>query len=317
MAPRVLLPGPRSMPVPGAGEDWPIAAAPAPCPAAAALMHDAARFGKTYQLLAIQDGEIVLEAHGDGKTAESTSVSWSMAKSWLHALVGVAIRRGVLPQDLHRPVREYWPRCPAEWAGDARAEITMDHLLKMRPNIEWREDYVDGGESDVIPMLAGYAGTDDGPAAAHSPPGERCGDSMGVWTAQKAAVAGDAQPGQVFNYSSGFSNLVSDILTTALCPDGGPAERKAAMLSFFEDHLAGPLGCAGRLQPKFDASGTFVGSSWLYGAARDFARLPMLYLLGGCWGETRLLPEGWAEYASTISADEEEPGGPKCEYLST
>ena len=41
----------------------------------------------------------------------------------------------------------------------------------------------------------------------------------------------------------------------------------------------------------------------------------MLYLLGGCWGETRLLPEGWAEYASTISAAEEELGGSKCEPL--
>ena len=86
----------------------------------------------------------------------------------------------------------------------------MHHLLTMRPNLQWREDYVDGGESDVIPMLAGYAGSTDGPAAAHSPPGERCGKSMGLWTAQKTAV-GD--PGQLFNYSSGFSNLISDIPT--------------------------------------------------------------------------------------------------------
>ena len=316
------------MPTPGA--EWPVAASPTPCAAADELMQGVERFGKTYALVAIRDGEVVYEAYGEGKTAASTSVSWSMAKSWLHALVGVAIRRGVLPADLDRPVREFWPRCPPEWADDARAGITMGHLLQMRPNLQWREDYVDGGESDVIPMLAGYASPkanpegegpiwqtlevdkDEGPAPAHSPPGERCGDSMGVWTANMPAT-GDA-PGAKFNYSSGFSNLVSDILTTALCPDGGAAERKAAMLSFFEDHLAGPLGCGGRLQPKFDASGTFVGSSWLYGTALDFARLPFLYLLDGVWGGVRVLPEGWAEYACTISAAEEEEGGPKCEH---
>ena len=41
--------------------------------------------------------------------------------------------------------------------------------------------------------------------------------------------------------------------------------------------------------------GTFVGSSWLYGTALDFARLPFLYLLDGVWGGVRVLPEGWAE----------------------
>lgn len=264
-----------------------------------------------YQLLAIRGGKIIYEAHGEGKTAESTSVSWSMAKSWLHALVGVAIRRDVLPADLEQPVREYWARCPAEWASDARAGITMADLLTMRPNLQWREDYVDGGESDVIPMLSGYAGTPDGPAATHSPPGERCAESMGVWAATMPAT-GDA-PGDTFNYSSGFSNIISDVLTTALCPDGGPTERKAAMLEFFHKHLAGPIGCGGRMQPKFDASGTFVGSSWLYGTARDFARLPTLYMLGGCWGTVRVLPEGWAEQAYAVSAPEAETGGPKCE----
>eukprot|EP01047_Picozoa_sp_COSAG01_P076030 COSAG01_NODE_13220_length_1617_cov_11.884717_2_plen_204_part_00 len=129
--------------------------------------------------------------------------------------------------------------------------------------------------------------------------------------------ATSAAPGAVFNYSSGVSNIVSDILTTALCPSGGSAERRASMLRFFEEELAGPIGCGGgRLQLKFDGSGTFVGSSWLYGTARDFARLPVLYLCGGCWAGRRLLPEGWAERASTVtdppdmtSCPEEEGGG--------
>jgi hypothetical protein len=79
-------------------------------------------------------------------------------------------------------------------------------------------------------------------------------------------------PGSLFNYSSGTTNIIVDILTCALCPDGGPGqsarrtgdERKAAFMEFFQS-FAGPTGmnCT-YAAPKFDRAGTFVGSSWLY-----------------------------------------------------
>ena len=112
--------------------------------------------------VALHRGQVVHERYGyqpesafgpaAAVTPDSTLISWSMAKSVTHALVGLCVADGLLD-----------PSAPAtvpEWAGDGRRSITLQHLLNMRSGLHFVEDYVDGEVSHVIDMLFG-AGKDD------------------------------------------------------------------------------------------------------------------------------------------------------------
>jgi CubicO group peptidase (beta-lactamase class C family) len=208
--------------------------------------------------------DVVFERYGPGVDAGTTLISWSTAKSVTHALVGIAVRDGLLELDAPAPV--------PEWAGDERRRITLRDLLTMRSGLRFVEDYVDDSTSHCLDMLFG-AGRDD--VAGYA-----------------AALPLDHEPGTCFNYSSGTTNIVSRIVGQAV---GGGED---GMRRFMEDELFAPLGMSSAA-PRFDAAGTFVGSSFLYCTARDYARFGLLYLDDGVWEGRRILPDGWVDFART------------------
>jgi hypothetical protein len=191
-----------------------------------------------------------------------------MAKSVTHALVGLCVADGLLDVQAPAPV-------PA-WAGDDRRAITLQHLLTMTSGLHFVEDYVDGELSHVIDMLFG-AGKDD--VAAYA-----------------AARPLDARPGERWSYASGATNIVCRIIGDSIAPVYGDGE--AGMTRFMRERLFTPIGMGSAI-PKFDTRGTFVGSSFLYATARDFARFGELYRNDGCWNGTRVLPEAWVDHART------------------
>ena len=214
--------------------------------------------------LIVKGGKVEHEIYGDEIHADTTLISWSMAKSITQALVGIAVLDGLLDIDQ--------PTGLVEWSPDDRREITLRHLLEMRSGLLWVEDYVDGENSDVIDMLFGK-GKEDTAAYAVSQP----------------LIA---QPGTSWVYSSGTTNIVSRILGNALGDTYGSHQN---MLKFMQDRLFVPLGM--KAEPKFDSAGTFIGSSYVYATARDFAKFGELYLRDGMVNGTRILPKGWVDMA--------------------
>jgi CubicO group peptidase (beta-lactamase class C family) len=264
-----------------AGVDWPTAAWPiGPVPAGVDLapllddlFTDTDRYGTTFATVVVHRGRLVAERyagvieHWDADDEpvgpDTRLLSWSMAKSVLHAAIGVLVDQGRLAIDQPAPV-------PAWQAGeDPRAAITVDDLLAMRDGLDFREDYVDGGASDVIEMLFG-SGKDDVAAFAAGRPLAH-------------------PPGEVFNYSSGTTNVLARIVGDVI---GGGA---AAYEAFLRSEVFDPIGMRSA-RPTFDAAGTFVASSYLHATARDFARFGLLYLRDGGWDGRRILPEGWVDH---------------------
>lgn len=222
--------------------------------------------GATHALVVIWRGRLVLERYGAEHGPESALISWSVAKSVLHSLVGLLVRDGKLTTGMRADLPAW--RAP----GDPRAALTLDVLLRMSSGLAWREDYVDAGSSDVIEMLFGR-GKDD-----------------------VAAFAAESQletaPDTVWCYSSGTSNLVSAIAGRAI--GGG----QAGVSEYLRRELFDRIGMRSA-SARFDAAGTWIGSSFVFATARDFARFGLLQLRDGIWEGERVLPEGWVDYART------------------
>jgi CubicO group peptidase (beta-lactamase class C family) len=224
------------------------------------------RLGETHALLIVQGGRIIHEQYGEGFGPENTYPSWSKAKSITHALVGIAVGDGKL--DIAAPAEV------PEWraAGDPRGAITLDHLLRMSSGLQWIEEYLPDRPSDVIQMLFGSGQEDVAGYAASVPPAH--------------------EPGSFWHYSSGTTNIVARALGRAIGRTGPEFE------AFMRERLFEPIGMQSPI-PKFDAAGTFIGSSFCFATARDFARFGLLYLRDGVWEDRRILPEGWVDYART------------------
>jgi CubicO group peptidase (beta-lactamase class C family) len=270
--------------------DWPVAAASAVGDRMAervdALFADTEHCGTTYAAVVVVGGQIVAERYGgaiphwDGPDepvgAETKLLSWSMAKSILHAAVGVLVGDGRLRLDL--------PPGVPEWSApdDPRAAITLEDLLDMRDGLDFAEDYEDAGRSDVIEMLYGAGQTD----VAH-------------FAADRLLAH---PPGTTFNYSSGTSNIVAGVVGRAIGAGDADACRR-----FLDERLFGPIGMRSAT-PTFDTAGTFVASSYVHATARDYARFGLLYLRDGVWDGVRLLPDGWVDHGRRERSVDEDGG---------
>lgn len=228
--------------------------------------------GVTHALLVLHRGMVVHEFYGEGLDQNSTLISWSMAKSITQALVGMAVKDGFLQTSQSHLL--------PQWDADDRSAITLDDLLTMRSGLSWVEDYVDGTTSDVIEMLFAES--------------EFSGDHAG-YAASKPLVH---SPGTQWLYSSGTTNIIARVLADAL---NEPVGSHKVFETFLQSRLFDAIGMKSAIA-KFDNAGTFVGSSFVYATARDFARFGYLYLNDGVWDGERLLPEGWVEYAGRVVA---------------
>jgi CubicO group peptidase (beta-lactamase class C family) len=115
-------------------------------------------------------------------------------------------------------------------------------------------------------------------------------------TARPLAV----EPGTVFNYSSGTSNVIAALVAELV-------GRGDATVAFLRERLFHPIGMRSAT-PGLDDAGTWVASSYVHATARDFARFGLLYLRDGMWDGTRLLPAGWVDHARRLRSIDPDDG---------
>lgn len=207
-------------------------------------------------MVVVQNGRIVGERYGEGFSQTTPLLGWSMTKTVNAAIIGTLVKAGQI--DL-AGAGLFEP-----WKADGRAAIKFENLMSMTSGLEFNEEY--GDVTDVTRML--YLEPD-----------------MAGFASAKPLVM---QTGTSFNYSSGSSAMLSRLWQNAV---GDP--QKALALP--REALFGPLGMASAVM-ETDARGTFVGSSYMYATAQDWARFGQFLLQDGVWNGAEILPAGYAAW---------------------
>jgi CubicO group peptidase (beta-lactamase class C family) len=223
------------------------------------LITDNAYKGDAFAFVVLHKGILVAEDYKPQFNLKTRFLSWSMAKSFINAMVGILVKQNKL--------NVMQPAGIEEWKGDERSKITLNNLMQMQSGLKWNEDY--GNRSDVTIML-------------------HCESDMGRF-AYDRPMAYDT--GTHWYYSSGSTNIVSHLIRKQFSSD-------SAYYVFANNQLFNKIGMPDAVF-EVDPSGTWVGSSYLYATARDYARFGLLFENDGVFNGERILPEGWVKYSTS------------------
>jgi CubicO group peptidase (beta-lactamase class C family) len=187
----------------------------------------------------------------------------SATKSVTSVLIGIAIGREEIP-GVDVEIMDYFDEYKTQEVDANKRQITLEDLLTMRAGIEWDED--------------SYDYTDPRNSCEQM---ERSHD----WIQFVMSLPMAQEPGEVFVYNSGASQLLSHIIKKST---GSYVDEYA------ERHLFKPLGI-GEYYWKRTPTDLPDTEGGLYLTPHDLAKIGYLYLMDGVWEGERLLPEGWVQ----------------------
>jgi len=195
--------------------------------------------GNLYSLLVVKNGTLVAEGYFNGHRADSHFRTASATKSYTSALVGIALREGVLT-GLDQEMMDFFPEFSDQEYDARKADITVGHLLQMRSG------YPNDSESPYLDLLHGSAD----------------------WMPYLLEFPLEEDPGTAWAYSNLSAHAIGVILAKAA---------ETTLLAFAEEHLFDPMGVTLHDWPR-DARGFYYGSGDMAFTSRDLARFGLLCL---------------------------------------
>jgi CubicO group peptidase (beta-lactamase class C family) len=220
-------------------------------------------------LVVLKDGDIVYENYFQGTGPDDLRISWSVAKSYLSALVGILLDEGKIAS-LDDPVTQYAPQLK----GSAYDSATLRNVLQMSSGVTFDEDYLDKN-SDINRMGRILA----------------LGGKMDDFTADLTERF--AEPGQQWQYVSIDTHVIGMVVR------GATGRSIADLLS---EKIIVPLGL--ERSPYYVTDG--VGTAFVLGGlnltTRDYARFAQMFAQGGEWQGQQIVPAAWVAASTAASA---------------
>ncbi|PWL24531.1 MAG: serine hydrolase [Fluviicola sp. XM-24bin1] len=208
---------------------------------------------ETKALLVVKNDTLIYEEYWDEHNQETLSNSFSVAKTVVAILVGIAIDEGHI-DDIHDPVSKYIP----EFKNGSRDKITIEHLLQMASGLSWTES----GVNPFSDNAESYYGT----------------DLDGLILRQRKV----SEPGKVFKYQGGNSQLLAMIVEKST----GKTISKYA-----SEKIWSKLGMEEDAHWSLDSeNGQEKAFCCLYAKATDFAKIGRMIMDGGKYNDEQIIP---------------------------
>jgi CubicO group peptidase (beta-lactamase class C family) len=218
-------------------------------------------------VLALKNGEIVLERYALGRTEDERWTSFSVGKSITSLLIGAAIEDGYITS-IDEPVTKYIP----DLSGSAYDGVTIKQLLTMTSGVKWNEDYADPN-SDV--------------ARSSYWPGE---EGVNQLVSYMRMLPRAAEPGTVFSYKTGETDMAGILVAYAT---------GRGLSQYLSEKIWAPYGMEQDAIWIVDRDSIERGGCCISMTLRDYARVGLFVLSGGVAGGKRVVPEGYLKDATS------------------
>ena len=214
--------------------------------------------------MVVKGDRVLVERYLLGHDEDTRWISYSIAKSVTSMLIGAAIRDGYI-LSVDEPVTDYLPRL----RGTPYDGVTIQNVLQMASGVEWNEDYVDL-TSDVA--RAGAAN----------------GLPLVTYLSTKPRVA---EPGEQFNYNTGETNLVGELLRSAIGNNASAYLEAKIWRPVMADRATWTL-----------TENVETGGCCIHATLGDYARLGLFAMRGGVLDDgTEVLADEWMRDSITPS----------------
>jgi len=228
----------------------------------------------TSALLVLKDGAVRMEHYFLTGGRETKWISWSMAKSFVSALIGIAIEEELIGS-IDEPITHYVP----ELKNSAYAGVCIKDILQMSSGARWNEDY-SNPKSDIHRLGAVMTG-------------------RGSLADFVANVEPGTPPGSLCQYNSADTQALGMMLSAAT---GQP------IADYMHSKLTLPLGMESPGYWILDSNGVELALGGLNLTARDYAKIGELYRNQGLWNGKALVPKGWVAESIRADAPHLQPG---------
>ncbi|HMA90457.1 MAG TPA: serine hydrolase [Burkholderiales bacterium] len=231
---------------------------------------------RTTALLILKGDTILAERYQYDRTPQQRMTSYSMAKTIVAMLVGVALSEGAI-KSLDDRADRYVPQLH----GTPYGETPIRDLLTMSSGVRFTETYRGGDDLSTLVHLSVMGG------------------SPGGWATVMPFRTRERAPGERFHYSSADAQVLGLVLRAAT---------GKTLSEYLSEKIWQPMGAEADASWVVDKGGYETAYSSVNATVRDYARLGMLLANDGALGRKRILPKGWVRAATTPSAPQFAPG---------